>query len=50
MNFKEIDRNIKNKKGWTLCGLYLEYKSDGGKLSPNAWNNRINEMKKELKK
>lgn len=31
----------------TLCSDYLNYRNEGGSLSPIAWNNRIKEMEKE---
>lgn len=31
--------NRQNKNGsWTLCGAYLEYRREGGRLSPSVWN------------
>lgn len=43
-----MNKHTKNK-GWNLCGDYLEYRSNGGNLSPDAWNTRIKEMNKERK-
>lgn len=36
----------KTKHGWVLSGYYLQYKRDGGMLPPEAWNNRIKEIRR----
>lgn len=36
------------KENWTLCGEYLAYRKDGGKMGPQAWNDRINEIAVEI--
>jgi len=45
---KQINKFNKNGSK-TLCSDYLNYRSEGGKLSPLAWNTRIKEMRRENK-
>jgi hypothetical protein len=36
-------KNRKNKNGsWTLSGEYLDYRREGGKLSPETYQSLIN--------
>ena len=42
--------NKKNKNGsWTLSGVYLNYRSEGGELSAEGWNQANKELEKESK-
>jgi len=36
--------NRKTKHGWRLSGHYLQYREDGGYMTPEAWNQRIYEL------
>lgn len=40
--------NRKHKNGsWSLHSDYMNYRDEGGIMSPDAWNSRIRELKKE---
>ena len=42
--------NKKEKNGsWTLSGAYLNYKSEGGGLCAEGWNEANKELEKESK-
>lgn len=42
-----MKQNIKTKKGWILISTYLQYRAEGGKLSPGNWNDRVKELIRE---
>lgn len=42
--------NKRTKKGWTLSGDYLEYRRDGGKMSPEEYNERVKEVENRFEK
>ena len=45
-----VKLNRKNKNGsWTLSSDYLRYRAEGGELDPEAWNQRVKELKREMR-
>ena len=43
-----LNRHQKNGS-WSLSGDYFEYRGEGGRLSPQAWNEVQQRLKKEAR-